>query len=76
MAKDKIHGAVKSALIKDGWTITADPFLIELGDVDLKADMAAERTIAAERHGTNRCRGKELFGSFANPRLAASAWAI
>ena len=48
-AKDKIHDSVKSALIKDGWTITADPFTIEYGDVELKADMAAERVIAAER---------------------------
>jgi hypothetical protein len=26
---DIIHGAVKSALIKDGWTITDDPYIIE-----------------------------------------------
>src|SRR4051812_4557383 len=52
-AKDKIHGAVKTALINDGWTITADPFVIEYQDVELKADMAAERTLAAER-GTDR----------------------
>src|SRR5262245_11559911 len=49
MAKDRIHDAVKSALVKDGWTITADPFVIEFADAVLKADMAAERTIAAER---------------------------
>ena len=49
MAKDKIHGAVKNALIKDGWTITADPFVIDFEDVELKADMAAERPIAAQR---------------------------
>ena len=29
MARDKIHGAVKTALVKDGWTITADPFVID-----------------------------------------------
>ena len=49
MARDKIHGAVKNALIRDGWTITADPFVIEFEEVELKADLAAERTIAAER---------------------------
>ena len=53
MARDKIHGAVKNALIKDGWTITADPFVIKFEDADLEADMAAERSIAAER-GTER----------------------
>ena len=35
--------------MKDGWTITADPFVIEFEDAALKADMAAERAIAAER---------------------------
>ena len=29
-AKDIYHDAVKNALIKDGWTILADPFLIPL----------------------------------------------
>ena len=52
-ARDKIHGAVKNALIKDGWTITDDPFVIEFKDLELEADMAAERTLAAER-GTER----------------------
>ncbi|MGD2183210.1 element excision factor XisH family protein [Lusitaniella coriacea LEGE 07167] len=27
-AKDTYHDAVKNALIKDGWTITADPYYI------------------------------------------------
>jgi len=49
MAKDIIHNAVKNALIKDGWTITADPFTLEYKDEYLYADLAAERTIAAER---------------------------
>jgi len=26
---DAIHTAVKAALIKDGWTITADPYTIQ-----------------------------------------------
>jgi hypothetical protein len=46
-----IHDAVKKALVKDGWTITADPFRIEFEDVKLFADLAAERPIAAERAG-------------------------
>ncbi len=51
MAKDIIHDAVKNALIKDGWTITHDPFTIAYEEVSLSADLAAERPIAAERAG-------------------------
>ncbi len=51
MAKDIIHAAVKNALIKDGWTITADPFTIRYEDATVFADLAAERPIAAEKAG-------------------------
>ena len=51
MAHDIIHTPVKKALIKDGWTITADPLTIEYKDEYLYVDLAAERTIAAERDG-------------------------
>ena len=50
-AKDLYHDAIKNALIKDGWVITADPYLIRYKDVDLFADLAAEKPIAAERQG-------------------------
>ena len=50
-AKDLYHDAVKSALIKDNWAIVADPYRIQYKDVDLYADLAAERPIAAEREG-------------------------
>lgn len=50
-AKDKIHGAIKNALIKDGWIITHDPFTIEYKDEYVYADLAAERPLAAEREG-------------------------
>jgi hypothetical protein len=46
-AKDIYHNAVKSALVKDGWTITADPYRIVYEDAELYADLAAERPIAA-----------------------------
>jgi len=49
MAKDTIHDAVKHALIKDGWTITHDPYRIEYAEISVSADLGAERTIAAER---------------------------
>lgn len=48
---DIIHNAVKNALIKEGWTITHDPFIIEYKELTLYADLAAERPIAAEREG-------------------------
>ncbi|MBP7999965.1 MAG: hypothetical protein KA314_03570 [Chloroflexi bacterium] len=48
-AKDIIHEAVKNALIKDGWTITHDPFTLKIGDDNLFADLAAEKWIVAER---------------------------
>ena len=48
-APDLIHNAVKNALIKDGWTITDDPYLIQYEDATLFADLAAERPLAAER---------------------------
>ena len=48
-ARDAIHDTVKSALIGDGWTITADPYIIDYEDLTLFADLAAERAIAAER---------------------------
>jgi hypothetical protein len=48
-AADKIHEAVKNALIKDGWSITADPFTIEYEEINVYADLAADRMLAAER---------------------------
>lgn len=50
---DKIHNAVKNALIKDGWTITSENFRIEYEEITAYADIAAERTIAAVR-GTEK----------------------
>jgi len=49
MARDLIHNAVKNALVRDGWTITDDPYYIKYEGVTLAADLGAERTIAAER---------------------------
>jgi hypothetical protein len=52
MARDLIHNAVRNALVKDGWTITADPYKIKTPDFRLEADLAADRPIAAERAGS------------------------
>lgn len=48
---DLIHNAVKNALIKDGWSITDDPYIIQYRKTVLYADLGAERPIATERNG-------------------------
>jgi hypothetical protein len=49
--RDLYHFAVKRALQKVGWVITADPLTLEFDEVLVKIDLAAERLIAAEREG-------------------------
>jgi hypothetical protein len=48
---DIIHNSVKNALIKDGWLITDDPYVIQYRRTVLYADLGAERPIAVERDG-------------------------
>lgn len=48
-AKDLYHETVKHALIKDGWTITHDPFPLKYGRKTLYADLGAERLLVAEK---------------------------
>ena len=48
-AKDRIHNAVKNALIKEGWDIVADPYPIQYKEVRLLADLAGEKGIAATK---------------------------
>ncbi len=50
-AKDLYHEVVKGALIKDGWSITHDPFILSLGKRNVYVDLGAELPIAAERDG-------------------------
>lgn len=51
-AKDTFHPLVKTALQKDGWTITDDPLHLRLGGViDMYIDLGAEKVIAAEKAG-------------------------
>lgn len=49
MARDKFHFVVKTALEKDNWKVTADPYEISIDDVDFEIDLAAEQLLAAER---------------------------
>ena len=48
-AKDLYHDTVKTALIKDGWTITDDPLRLKIGTRNAAIDLGAEKLIAAER---------------------------
>jgi hypothetical protein len=50
-AKDTYHDAVRIALVKDGWTITDDPFRLVWGKRDFYVDLGAERVVAAEKAG-------------------------
>lgn len=50
-AKDLFHNAVKQALIKQQWIITADPLIIKIEGVKLEIDLAAERILAAQKEG-------------------------
>jgi XisH protein len=50
MAKDIYHEHVKEALIKDGWTITHDPYYLDINNPSpLEIDLGAERLISAEK---------------------------
>jgi hypothetical protein len=54
MAKDLYHNDVKNALIRDGWIITHDPYLIPRNNKKpYEVDLGAEKFIAAER-GTEK----------------------
>src|SRR5437016_2369868 len=48
-AKDTYHDEFRNALVKDGWTITHDPFTLAFGGQDVFVDIGAERMIAAEK---------------------------
>jgi hypothetical protein len=47
--KDAYHEVVKTALVKDGWQITEDPFLIGFRGTMLFADMGAEKAVDSQR---------------------------
>lgn len=46
--KDTYHDVVKCALIREGWTISHDPYFLQ-SDPKLSIDLGGQRTIAAER---------------------------
>ncbi|NEO15001.1 MULTISPECIES: XisH family protein [unclassified Moorena] len=50
-AKDIYHNAVRFALVKDGWKILTEDYTLEYGGDRLYVDIAAEKSIAAEKQG-------------------------
>jgi hypothetical protein len=48
-ARDRFHELVKTALEKEGWIITHDPYHIDLGFVDFYIDLGAELLLAATK---------------------------
>ncbi|MFN0213961.1 MAG: element excision factor XisH family protein [Saprospiraceae bacterium] len=49
MAKDLYHNNVRVALQKDGWSITHDPYPVNIEEVGYEIDFGAEPLIAAEK---------------------------
>jgi XisH protein len=50
-AKDAFHEVVKTALQKDGWQITHDPYTLQAGTLELYIDLGAQKVVAAEKDG-------------------------
>ena len=48
-AKDLFHQAVKQALLKQQWVITADALKIKIEGVRFEIDLAAEKILAAQK---------------------------
>ena len=63
-ARDLYHGAIRNALVKDGWTITDDPLHIKCGKKNMFVALGAERgqeKIAVEIKGFgNSCEMRSL----------------
>ncbi len=50
-ARDTVHNAARSALVKDGWSITHDPLTLKVDELDFYIDLGAERLLAAQKAG-------------------------
>lgn len=49
-ARDTFHKLVKTALQNEGWTITDDPYHIDLGFVNFYIELGAEQLLAATKN--------------------------
>ncbi len=48
-ARDFYHDHVRNALIKDGWTITDDPYILKWGLKDLYVDLGQNGSLVRKR---------------------------
>jgi XisH protein len=48
-ARDLFHNAVRNGLLKENWTISADPLSLKFGDTRIYIDLGAEKIVAAEK---------------------------
>jgi hypothetical protein len=84
--RDLFHDAVKHGLTKDGWTITADPMIVEFSGHDMYIDLGAGKLIAADKDNQQIAVEVKSFigpsvlsdfhtalGQFLNYRLALDA---
>lgn len=67
-ARDAYHAIVREALIKDGWTITHDPFTFAFGLRNLYIDLGAEGPLAAEKGQRRIAVEIKSFGSASEVR--------
>jgi XisH protein len=49
--RDTYHETVRQTLIRDGWSITHDPYPLQYGESRLYVDLAAHGPLAAEKEG-------------------------
>lgn len=74
MAKDIIHDAVKNALIKDGWTITADPFRIEYEEFILFTVLPPNVLLKQKRMGIRLLLRLRVLLGFQPYRILRMQW--
>ena len=63
--RDAIHGLVKQALVKDGWQVTDDPYVISYGERFLFVDLAA-----TENERLNGLQGQFIGATKENQTIA------
>ena len=62
-ARDTYHDEVKTALVKDGWTITDDPLHLKWGRKDMYVDLGASQLLAAHKQKRKIAVEIKTFGS-------------
>lgn len=71
---DAIKPAVVAALLKDGWTITADPLQLRYEEVGVGIDLGAERLVGAARGGERIAVEIKTFAGVSTIREYRDAW--